>query len=125
MAIDNSQSLALQRTLLAHERTLMAWIRTSTSLISFGFSVYKFFAYLAELEQEVLEKRRIFGPREFAIMMISIGVVALVLAVVQERQALKLLEAQTNVRYSSLAIKIAAVIASVGLFMLSLVLLRW
>jgi putative membrane protein len=123
-ADDSQQSLALQRTLLAHERTLMAWIRTSTSLISFGFSIYKFFAYLIESNRAVPE-RRIFGPREFAIAMISVGVVALILAVAQQRHALKLLNAQNNTEYSSLAGKIAAVIVLVGLFLLSLVLLRW
>ena len=40
--------LALERTYLAHERTLMAWVRTATSLITFGFSIYKFFAFEAK-----------------------------------------------------------------------------
>ena len=43
-----NEELALRRTFLAHERTLMAWIRTSVSLISFGFTIYKFFQYLAQ-----------------------------------------------------------------------------
>ena len=37
--------LALERTFLAHERTLMAWVRTATSLITYGFALYKFFYY--------------------------------------------------------------------------------
>ena len=36
-------TLAVERTRLAHERTLMAWVRTATSLISFGFTIYKTF----------------------------------------------------------------------------------
>ena len=40
--------LAVDRTRLAYERTLMAWTRTATSLISFGFTIYKFFEYLRE-----------------------------------------------------------------------------
>ncbi len=35
--------LAVDRTRLAFERTMMAWVRTATSLITFGFTVYKFF----------------------------------------------------------------------------------
>jgi hypothetical protein len=46
--LSTSTKLAIERTRLAHERTLMAWVRTATSLISFGFSVYKFFQYLSE-----------------------------------------------------------------------------
>lgn len=43
----DSTHLALDRTWLAHERTLMAWVRTATSMISFGFAIYKFFQYEA------------------------------------------------------------------------------
>ena len=35
-ALPSSTELALDRTLLAHDRALMAWVRTATSLISFG-----------------------------------------------------------------------------------------
>src|SRR5215813_8132824 len=96
MASDTTQSLAVERTLLAHERTLMAWVRTSTSLISFGFTIYKFFAYLVEAEG--LQRRRGLGPREFAMGMISIGVLTLVLAVIHERKAFKLLEKENQIR---------------------------
>lgn len=50
--MDTSTKLAFERTNLAHERTLMAWVRTATSLISFGFTIYKFFQ---------LEKGQILG----------------------------------------------------------------
>ena len=42
--------LALQRTALAQERTVMASARTSVSLISFGFTISKFFQQLREHE---------------------------------------------------------------------------
>ena len=38
-------TLAFERTRIAYERTMMAWVRTATSLITFGFSVYKFFQF--------------------------------------------------------------------------------
>ena len=44
---DVATRLAADRTWLADERTLMAWIRTATSLISFGFTIYKFFEFEA------------------------------------------------------------------------------
>jgi inner membrane protein YidH len=123
MGPDTSQSLALERTFLAHERTLMSWVRTSTSLISFGFTIYKFFAYLIEEEGIVPQNKR-FGPREFAIAMISVGIIALVLAIVQERRAFKVLEDQSKTAYSSLAEKIAVIMAFVGFVILAAVLFR-
>src|SRR5262245_22205352 len=62
----------------------MAWVRTATSLISFGFTIHKFFQYLQEKNQG--REDRIFGPREFAMVMIGIGLVALILATVQHRR---------------------------------------
>ncbi len=41
--INASTKLAIARTRLSYERTLMAWVRTAISLISFGFTIYKFF----------------------------------------------------------------------------------
>jgi len=46
-------NLAYERTNLAHERTLMAWVRTGTSLITFGFTIYKYF----QLEMSVARVR--------------------------------------------------------------------
>ena len=64
-ALPSSSELALDRTLLAHDRTLMAWIRTAVSLISFGFTIYKFFQYPRE-QQGLEPDGRVLGPRRFA-----------------------------------------------------------
>ena len=40
---NNLKRLAFERTRNSYENTMMSWIRTSTSLITFGFSIYKFF----------------------------------------------------------------------------------
>src|SRR5262249_9157216 len=79
---DHATQLALDRTLLAHERTMMAWVRTAVSLITFGFSIYKFF----ELELKITEARRphqLIDARTFALMMIVIGLAALSMASIQ------------------------------------------
>jgi len=43
LELDTATKLAYDRTRLAYENTMMSWVRTATSLITFGFSVYKFF----------------------------------------------------------------------------------
>ena len=46
LGLDQSTKLAFDRTWVAYERTMLAWVRTATSLITFGFSIYKFFQIL-------------------------------------------------------------------------------
>ena len=43
--------LGEMRTIMAADRTLMAWIRTSLSMLSFGFTIYKFLEAMAEAGQ--------------------------------------------------------------------------
>jgi putative membrane protein len=65
----------------------MAWIRTAASLISFGFTLYKFFQ--DELQKGQPVQGGVLGPRRFAMIMISIGVIALIASTIQHRQNLK------------------------------------
>jgi len=55
----------------------MSWIRTATSLITFGFSIYKFFQIEAPASAQ---QNRLIGPREFALALVCIGLVSLLLA---------------------------------------------
>jgi putative membrane protein len=58
--LDISTILAYDRTRLAYENTMMSWVRTATSLITFGFSVYKFFQIERGGGEQV---DRLVGPR--------------------------------------------------------------
>ena len=88
-ALDAGTKLAIERTWLAHERTLMAWVRTAASLISFGFTIYKFFQF--ELSKRGPGPEPLIGPREFALLMIGIGLLALVFAFVGHRRSVQAL----------------------------------
>ena len=110
--IDVGTRLALDRTFLAHERTLMGWIRTSGSLISFGFTIYKFFHYLANLEGA--PRQRVLGPREFGLGMIGFGIAVLALAAIQHRRDIRRMELEYGRTYRSMAGKLAAVVSVLG-----------
>ena len=90
--LDTSTRLAVERTRLANERTLMAWIRTSTSLIAFGFTIFKFFQYLATQEH----RHTIVSPWVVGMAMILVGLTGLALASVQHRQQMKALKAEVG-----------------------------
>lgn len=114
---------ALDRTRLAYERTLMAWVRTATSLISFGFTIYKFFQYLHEGRETA--PVAVLGPRSFALLMISIGLVALTLATIEHRRQLRAMRVEYGSVPYSLATVVAALIAALGVLGLLSVLLRF
>jgi putative membrane protein len=102
----------------------MAWVRTATSLISFGFTIYKFFQYLNEGKPSV--EGRLLGPREFALLMIVIGLTALAIATVEHRRSMQRLRAEyeTGSVPRSLAAFVAALIALLGVLGLVTVLLH-
>jgi len=123
---DERTSLALDRTRLAHERTLMAWVRTAVSLISFGFTIYKFFQGLREADR-IESAGHLFGPRGFALVMIGLGVGSLVLATIQHRAETKRLATEYSL-YGALprstSMIVATVVGTLGVLALILVILR-
>lgn len=63
------------RTIMAADRTLMAWIRTSLSMLSFGFTIYKFLETMAE-QNGVAPSN---SPQQVGLFLTGLGVAAIVL----------------------------------------------
>ncbi len=122
VTVNASTNLAADRTRLAYDRTLLAWIRTAISLITFGFSIYKFFQI--ELSRGEPRPGRLIGPREFALLMILIGLVSLLMATLEHRRDLKELRAQYSMRSRPMATVLAALVAVLGLVAITAVLFR-
>ena len=118
---DTSTRLAYERTRLAYENTMMAWVRTATSLITFGFSVYKFFQFDIKAAEQVHDA---IGPRGFALMLIVFGLVSLLAGTAQHVMSLKALRAEYPATRRSVAALLAGLISILGLFALSAVLFR-
>ena len=71
-----------ERTYLAFDRTLLAWVRTSTSLLTFGFGIYKLLAQQAR-EPGAHPILEFVSPRTVGISMIAAGFIGLIMAVMQ------------------------------------------
>lgn len=99
----------------------MAWVRTSTSLIAFGFTIFKFFQYLSTTENRV---RPVLSPWVVGWLMILLGVVFLMLAWFQHRREMKALTAEFGTMPYSIAGIMAGLISGLGLFAFIAVLLR-
>lgn len=108
----SNTDLAFERTALAYERTLMAWVRTAISMISFGFTIYKFFQEWRKTEQPV---QTIFTPRIVGMIMILFGLIALLFATVQHYTAIKKLKRDYANVQRSLSSVLAILILMFGL----------
>lgn len=100
----------------------MAWIRTCMSLITFGFSIYKFFEYLATEEHR---RGPVLSPWVIGMVMIVVGLTGLALAWIQNRQQMKALEAEAGSMPYSIAGIMAGFIAILGALALTAVAFRW
>jgi len=107
---------------MAHERTMMAWIRTAVSLISFGFTIYKFLQYVEKANGP--QPERLIGARGFGLFMIGTGLLALLLATIAHRRDMQTLrEKYVEVPYSMAAV-FAAVISLLGILAFIAVIFR-
>lgn len=107
--------LAFERTRLAYERTMMAWVRTATSLITFGFAVYKFF----QLEVSGKDVRsQLIGSREFALVLMGIGLLSLLLGTLEHRRDLNAMREEYPGMPRSMSAVVATFIATLGVFAL-------
>ena len=98
----------------------MAWIRTCTSLIAFGFTIFKFFQALSTKEEL---RRPIISPWVVGVLMIVIGLTGLTLAWFQHRQEMKTLKAEGGTMPYSISGIMAGLIAVLGI--LALVVVIW
>jgi len=123
MKTNTSEILALDRTRLAAERTLMAWVRTALSMISFGFTIYKFLQVLQE--QSTLPVLRPQAPRNVGLTLIGIGVFALTIASVQHWNYMNTLSPDRLYKpWWDLTFIVACVLGLLGLLMFGSIILR-
>ena len=77
----NADDMARMRTIYAADRTLLAWVRTTLSMISFGFTIYKFLQALYESKSALIARPQ--GARNFGLALIILGLASLAIACLQ------------------------------------------
>jgi putative membrane protein len=85
-SINLATELAKERNRAAEERTLMAWVRTSLSLISFGFGIEKIVAVLNQQFDQSLNTFSL--SRILGLSFVALGTLALLFAAVDHRRQL-------------------------------------
>jgi len=90
--------LSIERTVMAANRSQMAWVRTALSLISFGFTIYKFLqVQIADAEH--LRIMHMQGPRRIGLVLIALGTTAIILGTLEYIQTIKYLNTLSKRAY--------------------------
>ncbi len=107
--------LGVLRTIMAADRTLMAWVRTSLSMLSFGFTIYKFLETAAQ--QGDLARPE--SPQRVGLFLVGMGTASMVLGVISYWATLKDLQRTEHFRLGrpTLLISLVMTVAGVALFL--------
>jgi putative membrane protein len=102
------------RTIMAADRTLMAWVRTALSMLSFGFTIYKFLDTVAQ--QSALPHTD--TPQRVGLFLAGVGTASMVLGLISYWTTLKDLRRTEEFRLGRPTLLISAImtIAGVALF---------
>lgn len=119
------------RTRLSVERTLMSWVRTSVSLIGFGFTIVQFFARIQQTPG-ITPAYFPDAPRLLGLSLIFCGVMALVISIWEYHWGLRYLwggnfaviAGATREGRQTPLLAVAIVLALIGIFAFFAVLLR-
>jgi putative membrane protein len=117
-SLDLPTRLAIDRTRVAYDGTAQSLIRTGTSMITFGFSVYKFF----QIEPRV--SGRMIGPHEFAVIMVGAGLASLIAGACEHQLNLRALRAIYPTMRRSATSLITVLLSVLGVLVLLAVIFR-
>lgn len=116
-----SDKLAIERTVRAADRTMLAFVRTSISMITFGFTLFKLLEALHKSGFTKLMRPR--TPENIGIFLILGGTVPLFFSMVQYLRTLKQMGGESKI-YFNPVFQAATVVFALGLLLLISILLR-
>ena len=94
--VDTATRLAVGRTGMAANRTLMAWIRTSISMISFGYTIYK---VIQGLQDSATGLSIVMQPALAGLVLTGLGILSLVVGMVEHYMVFQQLRQLAPISY--------------------------
>ena len=126
-----SEHFSWLNTRFSIERTLMAWVRTSTALIAFGFTIVQ---VIERLQKEGTDKPVLVphAPRDLGLLLIGAGIVGSLIALSQYKMLIRYMWSEefraiagvTNTPYNSPLVSMAILIVVIGVAAFVTVLFR-
>ena len=99
------------RTIMAADRTLMAWIRTSLSMLSFGFTIYKFLEGVSA--QSPISHPN--SPQQVGLFLAGMGVTAMVFGTINYWTTLRDLQRTEAFRIGRPVLLMALIMSLAGI----------
>lgn len=109
--------LAIERTIMAANRTSMAWVRTGTSLISFGFTIYKVMQAATGDTQAGLLKAA--GPRRLGLLLIALGTASIICGTIEYFRTINHLNRMSGTKRKpfDMSLIVGGIVGLLGLFL--------
>jgi putative membrane protein len=101
------------RTIMAADRTLMAWVRTSLSMLSFGFTIYKFLQSIVPKTPALHPE----SPQQVGLFLVGMGVAAIVLGTTSYWTTLRDLQKTEHFRIGRPVLLMAMLMSGAGIAM--------
>lgn len=108
-------NMALMNTLMAADRTLMAWTRTSLSLLSFGFTIYKVLEGFQDAGGKFVVRTDV--PRNAGLFLTGMGTFAMVMGTIEYWQTLRTLHQPRVFQKPRAPLIMAFIMSLMGLFL--------
>ena len=121
----NSQ-LSRQREHQANERTFLAWLRTSISLIGFGFAIARFGLFLEQLQAAVTEgetsRSLLISSEALGLCLVIFGIIVIVLAALRYSDVYRQIERASYHHNRSMIFLITGIMILLGILSIPLLL---
>lgn len=99
---------------MAADRTLMAWVRTSLSLMSFGFTIYKL---LQGFQAGGAELPKSDSPRNMGLLLTGLGAIAVVMGTIEYLGVMREMKREQHLRILRSSLVMAVIIGATNLFL--------
>ena len=113
--------LGVMRTMMAADRTMMAWIRTSLSMLTFGYTIYK---VLEEIHQIGKIDLRDTTPRNAGVILTVTGTAALIMGIAEYWVTLRILRRSYLFNLARPSLIMSILLACAGVFLSAGILVR-